>query len=187
MRHQLLVTEPIPGVASNHAICRVREARVYVRPSGGGLLLGGYENDPMVVSQDEVTTTFSVDRLELDAGVLRRLANLVGRIFPDLVDARLRVVRGGIPTMTPDGWPLIGPAPGIDGLFVAGGCNVGGFSISPAVGELLTAWILTGRCPDLLKPFRADRFGAWPDDASLRAVSLDRWRDHYRPGPTRSI
>ena len=42
--------------------------------------------------------------------------------------------------MTPDGWPLFGPAIGVDGLFVAGGCNVGGFSISPAVGELLASW-----------------------------------------------
>jgi glycine/D-amino acid oxidase-like deaminating enzyme len=182
VRHQLLITEPIPGVAPHHAICRVREARVYVRPSAGGLLLGGYEHDPMVYT-GELTPAFSIDRLELDARVLRRLAAGVGRMFPEIAQAAPRVIRGGLPTMTPDGWPILGAAPGVAGLFVAGGCNVGGFSISPAVGELLAEWIVTGRCPEMLAPFRADRFGPWTDDTALRAATLERWRLHYQPDP----
>jgi glycine/D-amino acid oxidase-like deaminating enzyme len=154
---------------------------VYVRPSRGGLLLGGYEDDPLILDAGSVDPGFAVEDLELDEGVLRRFAAVVAPNFPDLPGAPSRIVRGGVPTMTPDSWPLFGTVPAIDGVFVAGGCNVGGFSISPAVGELLADWIVSGSCPALLAPFRADRFEAWGDDAALRAVTLDRWRQHYRP------
>ena len=183
VRHQLLVTEPIAGVEPDQAICRVREARVYVRPSRGGLLLGGYEDDPLIIDPDVVDPAFAVEDLELDESVLRGFAERVAPIFPDLPTTRSRVVRGGIPTMTPDSWPMFGSVPEVEGVMVAGGCNVGGFSISPAVGELLADWIVSRVCPAFLQPFRADRFGPWPDDALLRDVTLGRWRQHYRPDP----
>jgi glycine/D-amino acid oxidase-like deaminating enzyme len=186
VRHQLLITEPIAGVEPTHAICRVREARIYVRPSRGGLLLGGYEDDPRLIDPG-IGPGFAVgESLELDERVLRGFAAQVAGIFPDLAAAPARIVRGGIPTMTPDSWPVFGTLPEVDGLFVAGGCNVGGFSISPAVGELMAEWIGSGARPVLLEPFRADRFGPWPDDAALEAVTLERWRAHYRPEPERA-
>src|SRR5262249_40158749 len=46
MRHQLMITEPIAGVAPEQPICRVIDANVYVRPEKGGLMLGGYETNP---------------------------------------------------------------------------------------------------------------------------------------------
>jgi len=46
-RHQLLVTEPIPGVTPEFPIARVIDANVYVRHERGGLMLGGYEADPL--------------------------------------------------------------------------------------------------------------------------------------------
>ena len=47
MRHQLLITEPIAGVEPLQPITRIIDANVYVRPNGGGLMLGGYEPDPL--------------------------------------------------------------------------------------------------------------------------------------------
>ena len=46
-RHQLMVTVPLPDVRPNQPITRVIDANVYVRPEKGGLMLGGYEPDPM--------------------------------------------------------------------------------------------------------------------------------------------
>jgi glycine/D-amino acid oxidase-like deaminating enzyme len=42
-------------------------------------------------------------------------------------------LRGGLPTMTADGAHTVGPVPGVRGLYVAGGCCVGGLSIAPAI------------------------------------------------------
>ena len=48
-RHQLMITEPIPGVDPNQPITRVIDCNVYIRPDKGGLMLGGYESDPKTV------------------------------------------------------------------------------------------------------------------------------------------
>ena len=45
-RHQLLITEPIAGVAPDQPIARIIDVNVYIRPERGGLMLGGYEPDP---------------------------------------------------------------------------------------------------------------------------------------------
>src|SRR4030095_16636660 len=46
--HQLFVTETIGSVQPAQPIVRFLEASVYVRPERGGLLVGGYEDAPLV-------------------------------------------------------------------------------------------------------------------------------------------
>ena len=46
-RHQLMVTVPLPDVRPSQPITRIIDTNVYVRPDKGGLMLGGYEPDPM--------------------------------------------------------------------------------------------------------------------------------------------
>ena len=102
---------------------------------------------------------FQIQDLALDVDVLRGLAERVADQFPIFGQAPIRVHRGGLPTMTPDGRPLVGPAPGLRGLFIAGGCCVGGLSIAPAVGAALAEWIVHGRPSldlGLLAPERFD-------------------------------
>ena len=48
-RHQLLITEPIEGVDVTQPITRIIDANVYARPDEGGLMLGGYEQNPAAV------------------------------------------------------------------------------------------------------------------------------------------
>jgi len=61
--------------------------------------------------------------------------------------------------MTADGLPIIGGVPGVEGVFVACGCCVGGLSISPAVGQALAELIHTGASSLPLAPFAMSRFG----------------------------
>ena len=136
MRHQLMITEPLPGVANSQPITRIVDANVYVRPDRGGLMLGGYEVDPKPVDVSQLPSSFRIEDLELDLSVLKRLAGLVKDQFPIFqTDVPLREHRGGLPTMTTDGEHILGEAPGVKGLYILGGCNVGGLSISPALGE----------------------------------------------------
>ena len=46
-RHQFLITEPIEGVEAMQPIARIIDVNVYIRPDEGGLMLGGYEPDPL--------------------------------------------------------------------------------------------------------------------------------------------
>ncbi len=127
-RHQLMITVPLPGVRPDQPITRIVDANVYVRPDEGGLMLGGYESDPLQVDMDDVPADFRIEDLPLDVGVLRHLAERVAAQFPIFRDVALREHRGGLPTMTADGEHVLGPAPGVSGLYVIGGCCVGAAS-----------------------------------------------------------
>ena len=89
-------------------------------------------------------------------------------------------VRGGLPTMTPDGHFLVGPLEPIAGLWMIGGCNVSGLATSPALGELLADWIVTGRRHEDLAPMDPARFGdRYADDEHLRRACRSTYVDKY--------
>lgn len=179
VRHQLFVTEPIASVRPEQPIVRFLEASVYVRPERGGLLVGGYEDEPRVVDPAERGPGFQIADLELDIGVLRGLVDEVAAHVPALKDAPVAVHRGGLPTMTPDGQPLIGPVSGLAGLFVASGCCVGGLSLSPAAGRALADLIVDGTCEPDLAPLAVERFRDWTDPAAIEAASVHHYARKY--------
>jgi len=188
-RHQLLITEPIAGVANAQPITRVIDTNVYVRPDEGGLMLGGYEPDPRQYDPAELPARFDVAELPLDFSALRHLADSVRDQLPIFQrvphEIPLRVHRGGLPTMTADGEHTVGPVPSIRGLFVAGGCCVGGLSIAPAIGEVLAAWIVDGKPPMDLSPLAPGREGAI-DEAALKQACRWQYAHHYwDPAPAR--
>jgi len=180
VRHQLMVTAPIVGVADGQPICRVIDVNVYVRPDGGGLLLGGYEPDPLPVAPGELAAGFQIADLPLDPGVVRRLAASVAEIFPAIPAAPVRELRGGLPTMTADDRPLVGPVPGLAGFYAITGCCVGGLSAAPGLGQLLAEQIVHGAPSLPLDGLAVDRFGPELDgDDAVRAAGLWAYSHHY--------
>jgi glycine/D-amino acid oxidase-like deaminating enzyme len=180
VRHQLYITRPIPGVAPLQPIVRLLEASVYVRYCDGGLMFGGYEDAPLVVEPERLAPDFQVEDLALDFGVLRALTDEVAAHFPALKTAEIAIHRGGLPTMTPDGQPILGPVPGLEGFYVASGCCVGGLSLSPASGRALADLILDGVSDPDLTPLSAERFRGWARSApEIVAVCLQRYRRKY--------
>jgi glycine/D-amino acid oxidase-like deaminating enzyme len=177
-RHQLLITEPIAGVGPEFPIARVIDANVYVRHERGGLMLGGYEADPL---QPEVLPDDIAD-LPLDIEVLRRLARSVSDQFPIFQDAAIRVAehRGGLPTLTMDDRYLLGPLPGVAGAWVMSGCCVGGLSVSPALGEAIAEWIVDGAPALDLSDVSPARFTGPVDEAELRERCRHAYATHYR-------
>jgi len=90
------------------------------------------------------------------------------------------VHRGGAPTMTPDGRPILGRVPGLDGLYVASGCCVGGLSLSPAAGRALADLIVDGKSDPDLGPLSVERFrGRWEDAAGLEAACVGQYARRY--------
>ncbi|MEZ4736211.1 MAG: FAD-binding oxidoreductase [Caldilineaceae bacterium] len=180
VRHQLYITQPLPGITTKQPIVRILDYNIYVRPEQGGLMVGGYEPDPMPVNGQSLATTFQIKELTLDITPLRRLSELVYDEFPLLRDADIALLRGGLPTMTPDGRHIVDQAPGVAGFFVASGCCVGGLAISPAVGAVLADWVVDGAPPLDLTPLRLDRFGpALQSEERLQAACLWRYAHHY--------
>lgn len=179
-RHQLLITQPIAGVRPEQPIIRIVDVNVYVRPCDGGLMLGGYERDPVQYDMRRLPKRFQIAELPLDFAVLRGLAGSVLDQLPVFREIEVREHRGGLPTMTADGHPLVGPMPGVEGFYVASGCCVGGLSISPAVGSVLADWIVAGRPAFELSILAPDRFGARAGSEEwLRAECRREYAYHY--------
>jgi glycine/D-amino acid oxidase-like deaminating enzyme len=175
-RHQLYITEPVSDVQPKHAITRIVDANVYVRPDKGGLMLGGYESDPKQYDVGALPSSFDMKDLDLDFGVLRGLAAKVREQLPIFEKLEVQEHRGGLPTMTADGHHLLGPLPAPRGFYVLTGCVVSGLTSSPILGELLAQWIIGGEPPTDLSLMRADRFVKRP----LPADELKQLcRTHY--------
>jgi 4-methylaminobutanoate oxidase (formaldehyde-forming) len=179
MRHQLMITAPLPGIRNEQPICRVIDANVYVRPCWGGLMLGGYETNPLPFEMRDAPARFQIADLPLDLSVLRGLAALVREQFPGLETAPLQEYRGGLPTMTADGKHIVGPVPGAEGFYALTGCIVGGLSIAPGMGENLAQLILTGRSDIPLDLYAVSRFAADFSDEDLVDACVDAYAHHY--------
>jgi sarcosine oxidase subunit beta len=110
--------------------------------------------DEPSVSADPFDT--GVDRDWFDAVLTRARAAV-----PVLAEADIRYedAVGGLYEMSPDGHALLGPAPGIENLYLANGSSGHGVMHAPALGQLLAEIILDGRTSTLdVTALRPDRF-----------------------------
>jgi D-hydroxyproline dehydrogenase subunit beta len=70
---------------------------------------------------------------------VRRLAERAARVSPALEDVAVVAAWSGRRAHTPDGLPVVGPVPGVEGLLVAGGFSSIGMVSAPAAGRRLAA------------------------------------------------
>ena len=180
VRHQLLITEPAPDLDAAQPIIRVVDAAVYLRPARGGLMLGGFEADPLPADPRARPASFRTADLELDLEVLAKMAGQVSVEVPLAGELPVAEHRGGMFTMSPDGRFVAGPVPDAPGLWVASGCNGSGFSSSLALGEALAAWIcdVPGRLD--ISALAPARFGALTDEALISA-GIWQYAHYYDP------
>jgi glycine/D-amino acid oxidase-like deaminating enzyme len=183
VRHQLLITRPIAGMAPTEPIARIVDASAYLRPARGGLMMGGMESDPLVV-EPRLDPSFEMAKTPLDMRILDTFTEALGPLVPALGDTPVAEHRGGLFTMTPDARFLAGPVPGVRGLWAATGCNGSGFSISAGIGRALAEWIVGGEPPCDLSSLDPGRFGPGPfADEELAAAGRFRYANYYTPQP----
>jgi sarcosine oxidase subunit beta len=83
---------------------------------------------------------------------------IAGAVYPATVPLLLARSWAGLEAFTPDGVPLIGPVPGIEGLLVAAGFCGHGFALAPGVGDVLARLALGLDARDALwRGLRLDR------------------------------
>ena len=148
-------------------------------------MLGGYEPQPMMLDPHAVSPGMDVESVQLDIAVLEDLARQITDVMPVFNDFQVREHRGGLPTMTVDGNPLLGPLPGIEGFYVISGCCVGGLAKSPAMGRALAQWISDGQPAEDLQDAAPDRF-ADRFDNTQQLIEACQWQyaHHYQKAGT---
>ncbi|HEY3830066.1 MAG TPA: FAD-binding oxidoreductase [Solirubrobacteraceae bacterium] len=113
---------------------------LYFRHERPGQLIAGLHTEEAlepVEDPDRYARGVDPDLLELLA------AELAARL-PPLAAARLAHGWAGLYPVSPDGLPQVGPAAGNPSVILAGGAGGSGIQLSPALGELVADWILTG-------------------------------------------
>jgi glycine/D-amino acid oxidase-like deaminating enzyme len=186
VRHQLLITGPSDEVDPAGPIVRVADVAVYLRPARGGLMVGGFEADPVPVDLGEQSPGFRTGDLPLDLTVLTKMASQVAAEVPLAAqlaaepDGLVAEHRGGMFTMSPDGRFVAGPVPDVPGLWVASGCNGSGFSSSLGIGEALAKWIadMPGRLD--ISALAPDRFGVRTEEQLVEA-GVWQYAHYYDP------
>ena len=126
--------------------------KMYFRPTWDGVVLVGTgdHGDPVDGADD-------LDGMVDLAFVAHQGQQLAHRV-PDAADAAYTRSWVGPYDITPDWNPVLGPAPGIDGLHLAYGFSGHGFKLAPAVGQVLAQTAL-GMVPDVdIAPYRLTRF-----------------------------
>ena len=102
------------------------------------------------------TMEFAGFEKQVTAGGLAAVLGVGLRLFPGLAGAPVIETWAGFRPHTPDGLPVLGPAP-LPGLFLASGHFRNGILLTPITANVLTDTIL-GRAPSIdLTPFRVDR------------------------------
>ncbi len=125
-------------------------------PPGKGMGIAQMAAGNLVIGS---TSRFvGLDRTLTLAGIRYILDHAV-RIAPAV--AKLHVLRtwAGLRPYTPDGLPLLGPAPGVDGLMLATGHDGSGIGMSPVSARLVAAAVTKADPPLPLEPFDPRRFG----------------------------
>jgi glycine/D-amino acid oxidase-like deaminating enzyme len=95
-----------------------------------------------------------------DDGAHARLEALCRSLAPVLAAAPIVARQACFRPVTEDGLPLIGRAPGMEGVYVATGHSVWGMLNAPATGEAMAGLLLDGVSSHVdLEPFDPGRLG----------------------------
>ncbi len=180
VKHQYMVTEPIPGVGGDLPTLRDPDRLTYFKEEVGGLVMGGYEPDPLPWAVDGIPDGFHFTLLEDDWEHFEQLMDQALARVPALAETGVKQMIHGPESFTPDGNFILGEAPELAGFFVGAGFNAFGIAASGGAGWALAAWIAEGAPPMDLWPVDLRRFGPNHQDiAWVRARTLELYGKHY--------
>ncbi len=117
--HYYLLTAAVPGMSQDLPVIEDPDNYGYYRPEGDGMLVGLFEPVGAPWSLDGVPRGFSFGKLPPDS---ERMEPYLGRALnrvPSLAETGVRAFFCGPESFTADVRPLLGPAPELDGYFVA--------------------------------------------------------------------
>ncbi|MFN3208681.1 MAG: FAD-dependent oxidoreductase [Roseovarius sp.] len=132
VEHQFIVTEPDAELVKyrqeggeEHPVLRDADAKWYVREERGGWILGPYELNAPARFEYSVPDTFRADLFPLDLErIEEEYMSMIHRI-PSTETVGLKDDYNGPICYTPDGNPLVGPAPGLRNMWLAEGFSFG--------------------------------------------------------------
>ncbi len=194
VEHQYIVTEPDPALAEwrkhnpQHPVLRDADAKWYVREERGGWILGPYERNAPARFEYGVPNSFRADLFPLDLErIEEEYMSFIHRI-PSSEEVGLKDDFNGPICYTPDGNPLIGPAPGLRNMWLAEGFSFG-ITAAGGAGHYLAQMMVEGEAEIDMASLDPRRFGDWitteysarKDEEAYEHVYILHHPDEERP------
>jgi sarcosine oxidase, subunit beta len=141
---QACVTEPVKPLLD--VVIVSSQMHVYISQSDRGEFVMGSEIEPWTTYRMNGTLNF-----------LQDLTRHTLELFPQLEHARILRAWAGLCDLSPDYSPILGQTE-VENFHVSAGWGTYGFKAAPIVGKTLAELIDTGRQPELIEPFKLERF-----------------------------
>ena len=180
VEHQYMVTEKIAGMTANLPTLRDPDRLTYYKEEVGGLVMGGYEANPIPWALEGIPKGFHYTLLDSNFDHFEQLMELsLGRV-PALETAGVKDLINGPESFTPDGNFILGEAPELKNFYVGAGFNAFGIASGGGAGMVLAEWVAKGEPPFDVWPVDIRRFGTRHfDDDWVRTRTLEAYAKHY--------
>jgi len=165
-RGQILVTEKIPPLLrailfdAKYILVKLhpevlRGVSDEVRRLGVGLIVEQTEHGNLLLGSTRELVGFD-DNVTFEA--ILAIARNTLRYLPGLHKINIIRAFAGLRPSTPDGYPIIGPVEGIEGLVIATGHEGDGIALAPITGRLVSELITEGKTSIDISPLSPSRF-----------------------------
>jgi len=131
---------------------------VYMRQEAGGLVIGGYEPNPLARWIDGVPWEHGGTTLPADYDRFEQLLEGAIRRIPFLDQAGIITLVCHPGAYTPDCQPMLGPMAGARGMWIAAGMSLNGYGGAGGIGKLMAEWIVEGEPSLDVYAYKATRF-----------------------------
>jgi dimethylglycine dehydrogenase len=173
VQHQYIVTEAHPEIVARKAkglpemgVLRESDSSWYMREEAGGLLLGPYEKGAPACYVDGPSADSEYELFPEDLDRLApHIETAIARV-PAFGEAGVKKVYNGAIAYTPDGSPIIGPAPGLKNFWLNEGHSFG-VTAAGGAGWQLAEWIVDGEPTIDMLGVDPRRFGAYAETGYL--------------------
>ncbi|SDX13241.1 GcvT family protein [Litoreibacter albidus] len=166
VEHQFIVMEQDPALVDwrktnpEHPVIRDADAQSYVREERGGWILGVYEKNAPTRFEYGVPDSFRADLFQLDLErIEQQYMEMIHRI-PSCEECGLKDDFNGPICYTPDGNPLVGPAPGLRNMWLAEGFSFG-ITAAGGTGYYLAQMMVEGEAEIDMASLDPKRYGSW--------------------------
>jgi sarcosine dehydrogenase len=180
VQHQYLVTEPIAGIPRDLPTLRDPDRLIYFKEEVGGLVMGGYEPNPIPWALDGIPAGFHFALLDSNSDHFEPIMQEALARVPALETAGIKRFINGPESFTPDGNFILGEAPELKNFYVGAGFNAFGIASAGGAGRALAEWIAGGEAPMDLWPVDIRRFGSLHRDRHwVLTRTLEAYGKHY--------
>jgi dimethylglycine dehydrogenase len=168
VEHQFIVMDQDPELVKfraeagnvEHPVIRDADAQSYVREERGGWILGVYEKDAPARFEYGVPDSFRADLFQLNLERIESQYEAMIHRIPSCEDSGLKDDFNGPICYTPDGNPLVGPAPGMRNMWLAEGFSFG-ITAAGGTGYYLAQMMVEGEAEIDMASLDPKRYGSW--------------------------